>query len=117
MAFEESCLANADPLFFLTAIKNADCTHGETLPADQQATPEPEPEPEPELPCCIADYFDGVGCDGFGCSNCCYDGVDDFGCAGDSGDCATNYCGYGYYLNWCNANVPGWADGVCDPTC
>ena len=53
MAFEESCLANADPLFFLTAIKNADCTHGETLPAVHQASPEPEPEPEPELPCCL----------------------------------------------------------------
>ena len=52
MAFEESCLASADPLFFLTAIKNADCTHGDTPPATQQPDPEPEPEPEPQLPCC-----------------------------------------------------------------
>ena len=54
MAFEESCLANADPLFFLNAIKNADCTHD--FPSNQQ--PEPEPEPEPQLPCCTGAYDD-----------------------------------------------------------
>jgi hypothetical protein len=25
MAFEQTCLASADPLFFLNAIKNAEC--------------------------------------------------------------------------------------------
>ena len=54
MAFEESCLANADPLFFLNAIKNADCTHD--FPSNQQ--PEPEPEPEPQLPCCSGAFDD-----------------------------------------------------------
>eukprot|EP01044_Picomonas_judraskeda_P018363 COSAG03_NODE_3625_length_1914_cov_49.052893_2_plen_427_part_01 len=49
MAFEESCLENADPLFFLNAIKNAQCT-------TRDFVPEPEPAPEPQQNC------DGPNC-------------------------------------------------------
>ena len=50
MQFEQTCLDVADPLFFLNAIRNAQCPNDE-----YEAVVSPEPEPEPErLPCCTS---------------------------------------------------------------
>ena len=51
MAFEQSCLDNADPLFFLNAIKNAECPSDGTSQAPDA------------LPCCIQVSFCHHGAD------------------------------------------------------
>ena len=44
MGFEQSCMEEADPMFFLNAIRNADCPE-DMMAGDGSAAPSPPPPP------------------------------------------------------------------------